>query len=1400
MTNYQHYFNIDPDYSPVVNDKLIEEKPDLWKQYYPHKTFIELLNNTVKVLNRRENKSIWVQGAYGSGKSHAVLALKKLLEADDANTKLYFDKYNLDSDLLNKFENIKNSDGKILTVHRYGSASIRNDYNLAVAIQESIENALEQNGLNNSSKGVLRKDIIKWLEDEKNKDYFNNIIKESAYFAGDNADSIIEKLQKDSDKEWMPLMNNIFRVAEDRGITAFKLEISTLVEWIKSIIKENKLKAIVFIWDEFTEYFKNNAYSLTGFQELAELSITEPFYFVIVTHLAQGLFSDTNIDAKKLKDRFIDPPCIIELPENTAFDLLGHAMKKNEDESTEIEWKSIVDDLYYRTHDARDVVEKSAKINETQLKNILPIHPYTALILKHISSAFGSNQRSMFEFIGKPSENDNKSFRWFIENCGPYDTNPLLTIDLLWDYFYVKGKDSLSTDVRLILDSYTSSITENLRSDQKRIFKVILLMQAISQKVGDSVELFIPNDKNLSLAFIGSDVEGQAVSIAKSLVRQNIIYTKSLGNNKEQYTVLTNVTDFKAIDSKKEELKRKTTIALLNEVNFKEDFSSLLRTPLRLRYSFDMAQDRDFDQIVKKYKNSLNNDNKLNVILTFAKNDNERMQIQQKIKNLKDSEQDQDFVIVDASNTIMGQELYDSYIDNMANAQYQTGKDNDQARIYTQTAQSKLKDWIDNIKNGTFVVYSSAQKESVLVNGLDALNDELARINRFYFPESLESHYVKVIDNMYNANSLASGVECGAKQEVTGTYRSSNKDTKLETALDGAWQIPNYWDEPSNSGLLITKIKKHVDEKINETFKKENKISMSDIYNELTRPPFGFMPCNLTAFIMGFVLKEYVNGKYIWSDNVTNVPLTVDKLKEMVSSVIKYQQTPANRYKESYIVTETEEIRSFNNATSEIFSISKHLCSSVENTREVVRETMKNLIFPIYYLKSILSVNNLSSSNTLVEQLIDSYCALSNNDSQNKSDNDIAKDIGILCKNNPTVISDLKSLLTPEKCKEAMDNFLKTYNNGELIKLSETIGDKKQYINVLKSKFESSEEANWLWKEETSKEIINETILEYKIINETNKILTKNYEFNDTIQAWCNACSHINISYELLKNENELENIINALYHLKKKNTLINYAEKEEFLKVIISDGNIFKNLYNNKVDTFRNVCRNNLQDLSDEDIRKIYNKLPQEMFILDKVEYIQKVSEEVNEYKNTQEIQQLRNLWQDKTGTKTPIEWSEKNKLPILYMVDAQEYQIAKLAFDTINSNQPNSDDIKRSLDYLSKATFYEDLKNQKKKDAAFAENILKKYSIIIDNIDSVKQILIDSINGNIYDWVFQSMQIEDIIEHMAQDCYSTNGYQTAISAIESMDSADVKKYLSELIKDNMNVGIEIIKTNKRK
>ena len=46
----------------------------------------------------------------------------------------------------------------------------------------------------------------------------------------------------------------------------------------------------MFIWDEFTEYFRNNMRSLTGFQEIVDLSSSAPFYMLIVTHDAMHIF------------------------------------------------------------------------------------------------------------------------------------------------------------------------------------------------------------------------------------------------------------------------------------------------------------------------------------------------------------------------------------------------------------------------------------------------------------------------------------------------------------------------------------------------------------------------------------------------------------------------------------------------------------------------------------------------------------------------------------------------------------------------------------------------------------------------------------------------------------------------------------------------------------------------------------------------------------------------------------------------------------------------------------------------------------------------------------------------------------------------------------------------------
>lgn len=255
LEKYRHYFDIDPDYFPAVNEAVITKNPEMWKKFFPHETFIKLIKNAIDVLERKQKLCLWVEGAYGTGKSYAVLTLKKLLDADAMDTREYFQKYNMDNDLCNRFQSVKNS-GRILTVHRYGSATIRGDHNLVFAVQESVEKALADAGIENKGGNALRDATIAWLSDADNKRYFNGLITGtySDLFGGDDIEAVLGKLSSFSGDALAKVMDNIFRVADERQIKALSLSVSGLCKWIREVIKANGLKAIVFIWDEFTEY------------------------------------------------------------------------------------------------------------------------------------------------------------------------------------------------------------------------------------------------------------------------------------------------------------------------------------------------------------------------------------------------------------------------------------------------------------------------------------------------------------------------------------------------------------------------------------------------------------------------------------------------------------------------------------------------------------------------------------------------------------------------------------------------------------------------------------------------------------------------------------------------------------------------------------------------------------------------------------------------------------------------------------------------------------------------------------------------------------------------------------------------------------------------------------------
>lgn len=1391
---YKDYFDIDPDYFPAVNPDVIKSNPELWKKFYPHETFIKLIKDIVSVLNRQQKQNIWVEGAYSTGKSHAVLTLKHLLDSTEQETKEYFETFNLDQDLLKKFLYVK-SEGKIITVHRYASSSIKGDNDLFIAIQESIEQALRDAGIDNAAHGAMKDAVVKYLSDEYNKQYFNGLVTGpyASLFGGSDADKIIKDLQEYTEDALRELMRKIFKVANERQIRAFTLDDKGLCEWIRETIRQNKLNAIVFIWDEFTEYFQNNMTALTGFQTMLELSETEHFCFIPVTHKSEALFSAQDTMKNKILGRFVRPRCVIELPENMAFQLMGAAMQKNSDPVIYQEWtEEILPDLCDRTVNSRVIVGKQTKLNDEQMRGILPIHPYAASLLKHISTSFDSNQRSMFDFIKNDRGDDTHAFQWFIKNCGPLDDNPLLTIDMLWNFFYDMGKESLALSIRQILDNYPRLSRANLLEDEKRVLKAVLLFQAISFEVRDSVDLFLANEKNLNSAFEGSDLEGKASHIAEKLVRDKILYKKIVGKN-DVYSVLIGEMSEDQIEKHKKKYLTKTTSSLITDGALDEAIE--LPAALKLRYKLVYAGITDFEQTTKKCMNEAERDGKhLYGVVTFAKDSSERLALSQKITTKLNENPDTPVIFIDCSKTLLGEEQFAEWVEFKAKADYHSGKDKDQSTQNSNYANDVLKNWRKNIKDGEFVYYSKVRLNGETLATEDALMDELCAYNRKIFTNGLECY--NVIANMWTLNAARQGAECGLKEEIAGTFRSSNPNTKLEVALNGAWKVQDYWT--SSPSLNISAIKARLEELMRTKLRRDGRISIRTIFETLSEAPYGFMPCNLSAFILGFLLKEYCGGKYTWSDDTTSDELTVDKMKEMIHEILQQEKTPNPRYRDKYIVTMPQEVKAFIDITSKAFGISKSQCTSVEAARERVRAKMRELSFPIWTLDYIIEGESIDTDVEVVKRLVELYGFLANNvkEETDMSENDIAIEIGKISLKNASAISDLEKLFTAEKCQIGIKAFLDVYKDGELIKLANAVNDGNQYINVLRSKF-AVDAANWVWRKGTAEAVIDSVILEYQIIEESNKCVGTSKSYKDALRAWSGKANNMRLSFSAIKNDvDDLDVLLGYIYEICTTDQL-QEQHKQAFLDSMKIFGAKFVDFYNNRQnDVFKKVCDFELTGLSDADKDKVYGAMPMGCFTKDKVGYSNLVAQMVEEQKKGLNSMKLRNIWREKTNTSSPYQWSEQFSMPIFAMLAEQEVTVCRKIFATINSNKADAKDISDAITYLENAKFFDFLSDASQRDKMFVKNIIRDNAVMLSNIAEVKDYLRSHVTDVPYYW-FGSPSVQSTLNKMAEAKYNKDGYEIAFQKIDQMSAEDVKKYLKDLIKNNKNVGVEIIKNN---
>jgi hypothetical protein len=1380
-TKYREYFNIDEQYFPQINDSSIKDNPELWRQTYPHVTFIEMLKSMERVLARKEKRSLWVEGVYGTGKSQCVYAMKKILDAPKEEVEAYWNKFEptkKEADLLGKL--IGHKTRGIVTAYRYASGGINSPRDLFFAIQDTLKKSLEQAGLY-AGESSLRESVIAWLDKPAQKRFFDDLLQEPKYssmFSQASADEVLNALRKGG--EVKELMKNIFKLADENGITALNIDADRLVAWITDVIEKNNTK-IVFIWDEFSDYFTQNKESLSEFQKIAELVNHVPFFFIMVTHQSDHLIVSADNNWKKIRDRF--EKVEITLPDNIAFDLIGHAF--NIKPTAQSAWDGIADDFNNRVATSRQKVMEAARISYAKvMKDIMPIHPMAALLLKNIAAGFGSNQRSMFNFI-KSSNIDEKAFQWFIENYGPHHDHPLLTVDMLWNFFYEKGRDNLTSDIRLILDTFPQQ--HGLREDESAVLKAVLIMQAIDQRTGGAISLFKPTEQNLSYVFEGvQHLDGTAAgNIAKGLKNKGILVANPIAGGQFAYGAAVLAGDQAKIDKHKEDISKNTmTAKLVNDGGLSAVLP--LSPALRLRFESEPNTGKLTPITRADYKRTINVLSEKSIpvswnfysVIAFAKDEAEAVSFRKEIKEAVADKQYENIVFIDALSTPLGEEAFEQYADFSAMALYYQGNNNASSRESSDKARRILdQEWKNRIYNGQIIVYTHDNQEGEkLANGQGVASVlQSLVIKRFSNTQSFD--FTKgLTENQFKLTNSKSSAKSGVTQTTSGVVVGIEKHL-----LPTVWKVESYWANADTTSLPIAKLKREVDELIENAFAKEGRIDIGDIYDELEKK--GFAPSNLSAFVAGFLLKEYGCEPYRYVDSQSGQePMSAEKLSEMIGNYIT-EKSKGKSPKSTYIVKMTAEEMAFYELTQKVWNIPASSCSSVGQAAVAIQNKMRVFGLPVWCLEEV--------DKNGVFDIVKKYIELVQKEGKDTLDKTI--EIGKIAIIKPSVADSLAQLLMPESCQNGMLEFLRSFENGKVLELAKSIGAEGSVIADIRRLFDGVKHSS-LWDKQTGEDEIRKLLIKYAFVRESNLILNEMaHSLDEAYKKWRDSLRFVGVSHESLAARfPQLAKLIDWLLKVYQQKDILP-EQLKIFLHELETHGVEIKMVLVDSTKIFATVYEPYLDGLSDSEIAEVKGNLSISLFELPGTDCNAKVKEAAEDFRKKQAKTQMADLWRKKTNTKNPNEWSKRFRTPILSCVSEAEYEKAKKVFFTINRNWGSEVEIKDAIAFLETTTLFTVISNETKRDYAFKGDILGEYSALLPDIDRIRNILEERLLLDVYEW-HGNPTVKKKIKELAEAEYNSGGSDKVLSKIDTMSDSQLKQYLKRLVKGSVTVGIEIL------
>lgn len=1389
MSNYGNYIELAPDYESVIDIDSDTRRPDMWKNYIVNddmKKTVAAICDSLEYADADKRRSFWIHGAYGTGKSYAAIVLKHLFEDDEKSVHEFFSKQIL-IPYRERFLSLRHGKGKFLVIFKSQTDDLKSGIQLMMTMETAIRTQLKnkfgdsahygKTSLVAAAKEAVNDSSINW----------NEIFMNPAYALCKKYNSV-EDFRAQVMAGNLKAVGAVASIYRDKG-WGFFTTLQMFKDWLKDIIKENHLEkgGIIFIWDEFTSYLHNNPTD-DVLQSLSEFCKEQPFFMFLIVHRSPGWLSQIG---EEIYERIIHRYHSLDfhISETAVYDLIGNLIIARE--GMEIQWRTLQDELIksidknFADLDNADVSNK-----KEQIRNLCPLHPMTLSLLALIAQNFGASQRSIFRFMKDSKESEqNVGFIHYINHYGPNDWH-WLTADFLWDYFFTRESDvrNFSSEAK---DAYQHYMTKkDLISDETHmhIFKAAMLLIAVTS-YGATGNLysraiqrrFSATRSTLYKCFAGQLNKEDVDKYLADLEQIGVLRLDAMTNGdvRLQIPYVGNVDVF---DARKNILKKKYTRHELFKRNgiFSGAVESKIWNRDNASFGRIVIAACDVGTISIKLRfNELQTElnrfpYKFGILVIVLEKANQFAAMRDKIKNLA-AQDETGRMAVYLLKSPLTEENLDRWYNAVTHSELaaEEGKNTDAER-YGDESNVIIEEWTTSAVEGNFTVVCGDKIYSSVRNA----NSFSAKLEReILFGEIFTAAPELIVSTNTAFKKIQQSTALAGIKKTVPNAQLGNIAKALKQA--GVWDIEGLNNLAKSTGNSAAETVALTAEFLLQRFSQGTQIKLESLWQELQAAPFGYYNNMACGYILGFLLREYVNSEFTWNKGDNNSwALTEQTLATLIAAMCREEVI------NNYLSPGSETWRKFKPYVQKIFNLQDgEAVNETEARKYISKQCTEKAGAPFWVLKYV-SAEKFGSidEKNIADGIINLLCDFMN---ENGDSEKIMENITNKFKGHGNIRQILTNLYFDRNTLyDALSSFI-FLKCAELRDLKQKIGLTDNAIfdsirQLLQGQIST-------WTETQVEEKLNELCLEYRAVAVLNDALNLNRKsLNELSIEIANAFSRMKVPGSVIeKLDYDWIPTLKILQRLSSSDwSKLTLSEKKTYTQLLTDNAHkVWNTLAAPKIILQRYMEKNG-HHCTEEELNTIYNSLQPAPYDSSPSDFDFRIETQLNNATYNRNKKRLLELWKNRSGFESVELWCANFSVPIQWVVGDEVLPHVIVLKNLEDNKITDNTALQNAVKFFESHTISA-LKDRKFIKDCFIAQLGESYRIPFDMFGDL---LIDclkadaNLTANVYLWANKVGEIRKIVDAVLRDKCCAE----AMKNINKMTKAKLYDKVVKLLEEN--------------